>query len=117
MPAYNFQKRFAAAVKNGHKRRTIRKPRKRRTVAGDTLYMYCDQRTPDREKLGVFKCTQSSDVIIDHESVTINGSVITSPALLDEFARKDFIDNFSTMKRFFENLHGPLPFKAIMIEW
>ena len=45
MPAYSFQKRFVPLIESGEKYTTIRKPRKRPTMAGDVLYLYTGMRT------------------------------------------------------------------------
>lgn len=56
MPAYNFQKQFAPAVESGQKRTTIRRPRKRRTVVGDTLSLYTGMRQKNCRKLLTAEC-------------------------------------------------------------
>lgn len=52
MPALNFKKQFAEAVRSGDKHQTIRRKRKRPFVVGDTVQLYTGQRTKSCEKLG-----------------------------------------------------------------
>jgi hypothetical protein len=84
MPAYNFKRAFADAVRAGvgqafaarhpevrPKRQTIRKRRKRRTRAGETLYLYVGQRTKRCEKLGEATCRAVVPIVI-HEGGAVD---------------------------------------------
>lgn len=107
MPAYNFKKRFKADVKSGKKRQTIRKKRKRRTKAGDTLYLYCGLRQKGTELLRTEKCAAVHDVTIFLHSVRggyYDGCVKVGPDYIrkhgiDEFARAD---GFTDAQDFFK---------------
>lgn len=118
MPALNFQKQFAEAVKNGSKTQTIRTPRKSPIKEGDTLYLYTGMRTKQCEKLKEVKCTGVVDFRIIASGA---GCIIGQHSLyyLDHLNRVAVADGFKdwfTMVKWFGEMHG-LPFEGNLILW
>lgn len=58
MPAISFMRRFAPLVESGQKKQTIRKLSKRKIKPGDTLQLYCCQRSSKGYKIGEAVCIQ-----------------------------------------------------------
>lgn len=124
MPAYNFKARFAPLVESGEKRQTIRKPRKRPTVAGDRLKLYTGMRTKACRLFFFGTCQSVEPVVID-----IRETVQLFPAPYVEVAGKllpysDMLalaeaDGFSSvweMVEFFKSTYG-LPAALELIKW
>lgn len=124
MPALNFSKQFADAVRSGKKTQTIRKPRKRPWQVGDRLYLYTGQRTKDCEDLvGDRKVAYLVDVasVIISWDIEFVGDLPTScfiddPAALDKFARDDGFTDYAEMVAWFDKTHG-LPFYGHLLKW
>jgi hypothetical protein len=129
MPAYNFKQQWAEAVRNGFKaangeplpagahvkRQTIRKPRKRPTRPGDTIYGFTGMRTKQCERLGQAPCQQVCPIIIDEEEVVLDGAPLVGweQRLLADSDGFDFFVDFIT---FFKEQYG-LPFEGELIMW
>ena len=65
MPAYSYKERFVPMVKDGSKRQTIRKRRKKGFAKpGDMLYHYFGMRTKWCKKLRQDRCTNAGTVLI-----------------------------------------------------
>lgn len=80
MPAFNFKKQFAQAVKNKTKRQTIRAYRKdyRNPQAGDVLYLYTGMRTKNCQKLGEEQCNSVSEIEIHKGGgIMLDGEMLT----------------------------------------
>lgn len=132
MPAYNFKKEFAQPVENGFaeasgqplpwpdkpvKRCTIRKPRKRQTKPGDTIYGKVGMRTKNCRPLGEAVC-QSVDgltffcrgnIYLRNRRWLENGEII-------DLARADGFDNVEGLYAFLE-MHYGFPAKLELIKW
>ena len=82
-------------VRNGKKRQTIRKLRKRPIKVGDILYLYWHLRQKDCELLKVAKCTEEFvkpwAMLRDSETV----------------AKRDGFENASEMREWFMKKHSP----------
>lgn len=115
MPAYNFKQHFAVAVTSGEKCQTIRKPRKRPTVPGDTLYLYTGMRTKGVKKLREATCLAVLPITISLTSVTLEGAVLNEDAV-SNLALRDGFSNSQAFYAFFEANHG-LPFEGEVIKW
>lgn len=120
MPAYNFQERFADPVEQGIKRQTIRKPRKRSTKVGDTLYLYTGQRTKHCRKLGQAVCKEVIPIRIGVLYVVIlyprdnkRRRILSIPEI-EQLAKDDGFDSIADMERFFRKR---LPFMGEIIKW
>src|SRR5688572_5122833 len=108
MPAYSFKKRFAGSVRNGHKRQTIRKPRKNPTKPGDTLYLFTAQRTRYCEILRTVVCKSTELIHIHFNSgvVILPEVVYNTTGELNRFAKADGFKNWEDMKAFWIAEHG-----------
>jgi hypothetical protein len=79
MPSLKFQPRFVEAVESGRKRQTIRPPRKRPIMAGDTLYLSSWTGSPYRSPvklLAVAICLSVQPIVIGRglrNSVCVSG--------------------------------------------
>jgi len=116
MPALNFQKQFAEAVKNGYKRQTIRSPRKNPIKIDDTLYLYTGMRTKNCEKLKEVTCSAIYDIKIKRYVCIIDQSPVFRLQSLDKIARADGFSDWAELARWFNKTHG-LPFEGNLIYW
>lgn len=118
MPALNFQSQFAQAVESGDKRQTIRAPRKdgRDPEPGDLLHLYTGMRTKACRKIGERRCRKVMPVVIDFNSVRLNGDSFLLTEARETFARADGFEDWTAMRQWFEKVHG-LPFRGFVICW
>lgn len=130
MVALNFKPEFADDVEFGHKRRSIRAPRKdgRDPKPGDVLQLYTGMRQKGCRLLGKALCLRVRPVEIDYSGVTLEGRKLycgdapayaggVDPESYDsDFARADGFGTFQDMREWFEKQHG-LPFAGLLIEW
>jgi hypothetical protein len=120
MPALNFQNRFAAKIKGGSKRCTIRAPRKREIRVGDTLHLFTGMRTKACRKLKVAVCRQTHPIIISRGRdgspvIKLNHRRLTLRAALG-LARCDGHATLQDFTTFFATTHG-LPFAGCLVCW
>ena len=120
MPAYDFQKQFAALVASGQKRQTIRATGKRRHAQpGDALQLYTGMRTkacrklvsPDpvcREVLPI-TMRECNGIVLIH----IDGKLVDDAEVL---AVADGFRTLGEFLQFFRKTHG-LPFQGVLIKW
>ena len=118
MPALNFQKQFAEAVKNGSKQQTIRTKRKNPINEGDILYLYTGMRTKQCEKLKEVKCESVLDFRINSLglSCTVGQHTLYYLDHLNRVAIADGFKDWVDMVRWFSETHG-LPFEGKLITW
>ena len=112
---------FRDKILDGSKRQTIRGVRKHPIKEGEKLFMWWNQRSPQREKLGESKCIKIREICIMTDGYVCQisddqYSLVDHPSLLDKFAIADGFDNWQKLIEFFENTHG-LPFEGVLIEW
>jgi len=131
MVAYSFNKGFAAPIRAGTKRQTIRLPRKRHARPGEELQLFTGMRTKHCELIGRATCTGVHDVRLDFQagSVTIDDVLtLTAPADLNEFAERDgftFDPNrllhrepWRFMRLWWAHVHPGLDvFNGVLIRW
>lgn len=115
MPAYNFNKQFKYKILGFTKRQTIRPKRKRRTKAGDNLYLYVGQRTKHCEKLLECICTEVKDISIYENGVSIN-RVMINVKELEQLAKDDGFNHMGEFIEWFESYYG-FPFDGEIIKW
>lgn len=126
MPALNFKAQFAEDVEYGHKRQTVRAPRKDgrpHCKVGDTLKLYTGMRTKACRLLGEATVTRIARVKIEPTCMYVNDRLLPS-AIYDrdceqtdnEFAEADGFKSFTDMANWFSDVHG-LPFEGTVIEW
>lgn len=118
MPALNYHRRFAADVRSGKKRQTIREMRNRPFRIGDTLYHWVDQRSPNGRRIRIDKCRMAIQIeIVDGNIYLGEGSIVRLGA--DErlaLARADGFRSVDEMLAWIEKAHGT-PFVGQLIMW
>jgi hypothetical protein len=109
MPSLNFQARFAASVKTGTKRQSIRIGRKRAWKAGDTLCLFSGLRHPGCKRLGKATLLSATKIRVDGELHEIhlektlsNGFRYFAHLSDDEALALARADGFETLDEFFE---------------
>lgn len=116
MPALNFKKEFAEAVRTGQKKQTIRAMRKYPIHKDDKLYLYTGMRTKACEKLGEAVASEVDSIQIwPDEDISINGEVIPKKQ-----ARQLTIDDgFGCLGDFYDffNVACDRPFTGQLIKW
>ena len=139
MVAYSFQPCFVLPIRIGlgldrqngagapeAKRQTIRAERNhpgRHARPGETLQLYCRQRSQGGFKIADVRCTQVRPIRLTFgrkDSVFLNiGSVVSiSPPTLDAFARRDGFADWQALRDFWRVRHpGVTDFKGVLIEW
>lgn len=118
MPLISFQPWKAAKVESGESRQTIRQVRKYPVKMGDTLYLWQQQRTPQRRKLGETACTAIAPICINQGRVWLSGDSICLPhQQAHELAIADGFDSLDTFLLFFHNNYGHSPFEGVVIQW
>lgn len=100
MPAINFQKRFAAAIRSGEKRQTVRLTRRARE--GQEVALYVGMRTRSCELIARVKMTSVLPVLIDDDGVLVDGRRV----LREEFAIADGFKSFQAMRDFQAEKYG-----------
>ena len=116
MPAYNFQKQFAPAVKSGDKHQTIRAKRKHRPRVGQTAYCFTGMRTKKCRRLCKKPILRVRDISICRKGYTIDGFILSTKSTLDRYAREDGFLTWAEMLGWFKRTHG-LPFRGDLIMW
>lgn len=130
MPLYNFQKRFADNVESGKKLQTIRRRRKRLTVAGEMLHLYTGLRSKFSRLLRRAKCTRVLPIeiyatpveVVSRQFVQVKvGPEWISSEELDDFARADGFIDADDFYAFWRDVHGLRPDNPLkgfdLIQW
>lgn len=118
MPAYNFQKRFAAKVESGEKLHTIRAIRKdgKRPMPHTPMAAYFGMRTKGCRLLVRSVISRVEHVRIDSGGIVqLDGRQITH-AERDALALADGFVDAREFVSFFRDNHG-LPFEGHLIHW
>lgn len=102
MPAYNFQKQFVDMIYSGEKTQTIRRRRKRPTLAGETLKLYTGMRTKNCTLIFETQCLRVTpiEILPLAKAVVMNGNSLSEKELLD-FVVKDGFDGVESFFNFF----------------
>jgi hypothetical protein len=118
-----FHERFVPAIRAGHKRQTIRPPRKRPIGVGQVLSLRCWEgkayRSAQLEILSA-PCAASFDVMIMPRWYALgsSGPIEQGPRELDEFARADGFESWSDLQEWYRSPDGyGLPFRGCLIQW
>jgi hypothetical protein len=124
MGLYNFQQRFAKAVRKGDKTHTIRAKRKHPDYPGCTFFGYTGLRTKKAKRLITSTVVRVEDILIrktcslSDDATDIFEVAIDGVGLEDSekelLARRDGFNNFADMMRFWT---GRLPFIGHIIHW
>jgi hypothetical protein len=108
-----FQPRFAAKVKDGSKRQTIRPIPKREIKPGMILSLRQWSGTPYRSKQIILR----EDSCLSTEAIEIKEAGGNAFYMnMDAFALADGFDCWENMKDWFRKTHG-LPFRGLLIKW
>ena len=122
MAVIMFQNRFADKVLSGTKLQTIRPPRKRPIVVGETLSLRQWSGAPYRSKQSVLRsaeCVRVSSFAIEQTSrefVFVVDGIRLNQNQWSQLARDDGFDCTSDLLNWFRNTHG-LPFRGVLIGW
>jgi hypothetical protein len=128
MTTLNFKPQFAAAIRDGRKRQTIRPYGKRSIRPGDTLHLYTGLRSRKSERLGVATCTEKLQVRIDpvkrrvHLETGCNRAgvrtlTLLSPEQADKLAKADGFGMPDEFFGFFEQTYGRSVFYGHLYRW
>lgn len=122
MAAYNFQKRFAPAIRSGAKRGTIRARRKNGYVpkVGEMISLYTGMRSIACELLRHVKVKAITPIVVnttdgDFDGVVLDGVVLGREAAL-KLAKDDGFESLADMAAFFSEAHGD-SFSGYLIQW
>ena len=120
MPAYNFQARFAELVRSGTKPHTIRTPRKRPTVEGDTLHLFTGMRTRKCARIGTVTCTSVTSIqigknVMDEDHVLHDGRFLDRNEI-EALALRDGFESAEAFFTYFRETYGP-QFRGELIAW
>jgi hypothetical protein len=129
---YRFSEFQAGLVESGKKTMTIRAPRKAPTRAGDTLRLTGPvfagfakvAANPGRLlRIAVCRSVLPIELRFDRDtseviSIDIGGQLFVRDVIdVEAFAKLDGFANALEMGRFFRKLHGPGPFRGVLIRW
>ena len=116
MPSLGFKRRWAGKVRDGVKRHTFRKERKRPINVGDKLIMFCGMRTKNCERLGTHICTVVLPGRLDaNGNMIIDGRWLSGPEV-EAFAVADGFAGCGEFRDWFEKQYG-LPFDGVVLYW
>lgn len=111
---------FKDKILSGAKRQTIRKERKNPIKVGETLYLWWEMRTSQRQYMGKSTCKDKYPVKIFNDKIEIREKniliVLDQKNDLNYFAIADGFDSWNDLIEFFEKTHG-LPFEGVLIKW
>lgn len=128
MVAYSFKPGFAADIRSGTKRQTIRLPRKRHARAGEQLQLFTGPRMKP-VRLGAASCLAVRDVRLDFAENRVEldeFEVIDDWDALQDFAIRDgfspperfHMAPWEYMRRWWSKTHPDQPvFRGVLIDW
>ena len=123
MALLGFKKRFAADVRSGKKRQTIRAKRKHPIKVGERLYLYTGLRQPGAEKLREADALSVDEIKITHtpegDAVITKVFVAGEKLLPNEVCALAIADGFVDVAdfiTFFKKEHGA-EFVGDLIKW
>ena len=112
----NFSPQFAPLVREGTKRQTIRRKRRRPIKVGDTLRLYTGLRIKKGGLLREAVCTAVHEIEwLEPTWLFIDGSPLDEQQLI-EFAPLDGFIDFAEMLEWFEARYV-FPFEGVVIRW
>ena len=124
MPSLNFDKRFAAVVRAGKKKQTIRAIGKRKYEAEQTLYLFMGMRTKHCRRLGQARCTRVTLLRRNKAGWWMRSRTMTVgldcdrqllPPDLESLARHDGFASLEDFKAWFARY--PVKQDFYLIEW
>lgn len=121
MVAYNFQKRFAPAIKAGEKTHTIRRNGKRRHARpGEALQLYTGMRTAHCAKIiddPVCRDVKAIEIHVGFQRIGVIRVGQMKVDDIDAFAIADGFKDAADMHAFWLDFHGPGWFNGSFISW
>ena len=119
MPGVSFKPRFQVPIVVGDKRHTIRN-RKRPFRPGDGLFLWIQQRTPNRRWLGYTTVRATQEVWIDvgvgrRLLIDVDGQRLDNSEA-DRLARADGFHDIGEMYDFWQE-NNEMPFKGQIVHW
>ena len=121
----NFKHEFKPLILSGSKTTTIRKPRARRILPGDTLNLYTGLRTKKAELIKSVDCTSCVPISISCSPNLISGCVYIEragkwieqyPSEVKSLATKDGFNSVKDFLNFFRDCYGE-KFEGDFISW
>lgn len=116
MPALNYKKEFAEAVRKKQKCCTVRALRKRPFKEGIVLYHYTGMRTSSCIKLLENKAVAVFDIAIESEDRVYVNRNLMKHVDLRTLAQIDGFEEVEPFINYFKTNHG-FPFKGQLIMW
>ncbi|HUC19089.1 MAG TPA: hypothetical protein VMA37_15535 [Acetobacteraceae bacterium] len=121
MVAYSFKSEFVRPIVTGEKRQTIRAGRRRHVRPGEVMQLYYGMRTKACYLVGTAVCASIWPISIDVTNVLIEyaDTRLKGRQALDDFARSDGFPDWSGMRNFWIENHGPHegPWTGLLIRW
>ncbi len=123
MTVLMFQPRFEAPILAGTKKQTIRPPRKRPLMIGESLSLRRWAGTAYRSKQTVIKETSVAavfEIFLCKDGYAIGKSELEiMPDKLDVFARGDGFESWNAMRSYWitGDHHYGFPFTGVLIQW
>lgn len=114
MVAINFQPEFVGLILAGAKTQTIR--RSARFKAGDELQLYTGQRTKACRKIGTATCAICEPITISDDCISV-GALRLPSGDAAHMAKIDGFQNLASMRDWFRDHYGALPFEGYRIMW
>lgn len=119
-----FSERFAAAVRDGSKRQTIRPPRRRLLSPGDMVVLKRWTAMPYRSRqeiLGLGTVLDVRPIEIHPGVIYLDGTLLTATEA-ESFSRADGFDSLAEFVEWFRRTHpgtveSPTGFRGIVIRW
>ena len=115
MPGISFQSWKAEKVESGECFCTIRPQRKAPILPGDTLYLWENQRSPSRRRLGTAICITVTPIVIGRNWIVLKDMTLSRRAQR-ELAFTDGFSSLENFLKFFDNTYG-LSFGGMLIQW
>ena len=118
MPAIGFRPRFAPPISAGRKIHTVRGKSPRGLIIGHWAPAYTGMRTKNVQLIGSLRISACNPIHIDPKlDVVVLNDRQQFGESLDWFARNDGFEDWSDMRAFWLNMHGPALFYGVIIHW
>ncbi|HWY12339.1 MAG TPA: ASCH domain-containing protein [Bacteroidia bacterium] len=118
MALIGFRKQFERQIKNGRKKQTVRKFRKRPIKVGEKLHLYTGLRTKDCKKIKDVVCKSIDRVTIQpSRSKVFISNYELRLGEIEIFAKADGFKNSVEFFELFKKMHGSKKFEGNLIKW
>jgi hypothetical protein len=124
MVAYSFRRRFVEPIRDGTKRQTMRAHRSRHARPGETMQLYCGQRTRYCFKIVDVTCKAVDRIALHFVAgagllITLNGKLLGARRTR-QFVRGDGFDNVADFRQFWFREHGAvdgMEWEGVVLRW